>query len=256
MNQTAMAAVNLRAVLRTLEKLPELDPKSKQLLEHKPLTLQFKAANVGAVRLKLGDGKVEFFPGGGPADMSLGFPVPVMVNKMFDGKGIPVPLKGFTKLKYLTGTFTQVTDRLSYYLRPTPELLKDPEFARVNSLLTLHVAVYAMAEIANVDPKGMAVAKGMRDGTIALKIENGPVLTMVLQDHHARIVEGDQPKAAGPNGRHAFMAFSDLDTTGQVLRGELASYPAIGRELIKLGGYVPLLDNMNKILGMVPFYLS
>ena len=52
------------------------------------------------------------------------------------------------------------------------------------------------------------------------------------------------------------MVFSDLDTTGQVLRGELASYPAIGRELIKLGGYVPLLDNMNKILGMVPFYLS
>ena len=96
MNQTAMAAVNLRAVLRTLEKLPELDPKSKQLLEHVPLTLQFKAANVGSVRLKLGDGKIEFFPGGGPADISLGFPVPSMVNKMFDGKGIPVPLKGLS----------------------------------------------------------------------------------------------------------------------------------------------------------------
>ena len=51
MNQTAMAAVNLKAVLRTLEKLPELDPKSKQLLEHVPLTLQFKAANVGSGRL-------------------------------------------------------------------------------------------------------------------------------------------------------------------------------------------------------------
>ena len=141
MNQTAMAAVNLKAVLRTLEKLPELDPKSKQLLEHVPLTLQFKAANVGSVRLKLGNGKIEFFPGGGPADMSLGFPMPNMVNKMFEGKGIPVPLKGFTKLKYLTGTFTEITDRLSYYLRPTPQLLQDPEFARSNSLLTQHVAV-------------------------------------------------------------------------------------------------------------------
>ena len=99
MNQTAMAAVNLKAVLRTLEKLPELDPKSKQLLEHVPLTLQFKAANVGSVRLKLGNGKIEFFPGGGPADMSLGFPMPNMVNKMFEGKGIPGPLKGFTELK-------------------------------------------------------------------------------------------------------------------------------------------------------------
>lgn len=256
MNQTAMAAVNLKAVLRTLEKLPELDPKSKQLLEHVPLTLQFKAANVGSVRLKLGNGKIEFFPGGGPADMSLGFPMPNMVNKMFEGKGIPVPLKGFTKLKYLTGTFTEITDRLSYYLRPTPQLLQDPEFARINSLLTLHVAVYAMAEIANHDPKGVQVAKGMCDGTIGLKIANGPALTMVINDHQARIVDGDEPKAAGPHGRHAFMVFSDLDTTGQVLRGELASYPAIGRELIKLGGYVPLLDNMNKILGMVPFYLS
>lgn len=256
MNQTALASVNLRAVLRTLGKLPELDEKSRALLNHAPLTIQFKATGVGSVRLKLGDGKVEFFEGGGPSDMTLGFPVPVMVNKMFAGSGIPVPMKGFTKLKYLTGTFTKLTDRLSYYLRPTPALLADEDFKRVNSLLTLHVAGYALAEIANFDPKGKSVAKGMRDGTVALKIENGPVLTLVIKDHKTHVLDGNHPKAAGPDGRHAFMSFADLDTTGQVLRGELASYPAIGRELIKLGGFVPLLDNMNKLLGLVPFYLS
>lgn len=256
MNSTALASINLRAVLRTLEKLPELDPKARQLIEHAPLTIQFKATGVGAVRLKIGNGKVRFYPGAGPADMSLGFPVPVMVNKMFDQKGIPIPLKGITKIKYLTSTFTELTDILSHYLRPTAQLLQDPEFARINSILTLHVAGYAMAEIANLDPKGRAVAAGMCDGTIGLKVQGGPELTFVIVDHKATIVNGDKPKEAGPQGRHAFMVFSDLDVTGQILRAELASFTAIGREALRLGGYVPLLENMNKILGLVPFYLS
>ncbi len=135
-------------------------------------------------------------------------------------------------------------------------LLQDPEFARINSILTLHVAGYAMAEIANLDPKGRAVAAGMCDGTIGLKVQGGPELTFVIVDHKATIVNGDKPKEAGPQGRHAFMVFSDLDVTGQILRAELASFTAIGREALRLGGYVPLLENMNKILGLVPFYLS
>lgn len=42
-----------------------------------------------------------------------------MLNKMFDGTGKPIPLKGFRRIDYLTGPFTTITDRLSHDLRPT-----------------------------------------------------------------------------------------------------------------------------------------
>jgi hypothetical protein len=51
------------------------------------------------------------------------------------------------------------------------------------------------------------------------------------------------------------MVFADLEAAGSLLRGELDSYAAIGAEKLELGGFVPLLDNLNKILGLVPRYL-
>ncbi|MCI5826491.1 MAG: hypothetical protein MR006_07490 [Arcanobacterium sp.] len=271
MNQKTMAAINMRAVLRALSKLPTLDSTAAALVQHAPITVQFSASGVATVRLILGNGKVQFFSGAGPADMKLAFPAPVMVNKMFEGKGAPIPTKGLTKLKYLTGPFTELTDRLSYFLRPTPELLADPEYARINSILTLHVAAYATAEVGNHDPKGISVAKGMHNGVIVLGVEGAALpeaeatgdaassklaLTLVVHDHHMRVVDGENRKEAGPDGRFAHMTFANLNAAGQVLRGELASYPAIGRELLHLGGYIPLLDSVNKLLGVVPFYLS
>lgn len=259
MDQKTLAAINLRAVLRTLVQLPALDPQAEQILLHDPITLQFAATGVTKVRLRLGKGHVEYYPGGGPADMKLAFPAPVMVNKMFDGAGAPIPTKGITKIKYLLGPFTKLTDRLSYYLRPTPELLADPEYARVNAILTLHVAAYATAEVGNFDERGRAVAPNMTDGVIVLGVadeRDNQALTLVVEDHRFRVVDGEHRSEAGSGTKYAYMNFANLDTAGQVLRGELASYPAIGRELISLGGYIPLLDSMNKLLGIVPFYLS
>ena len=40
-----------------------------------------------------------------------------------------------------------------------------------------------------------------------------------------------------------------------LLRGELDSYAAIGSQKLELGGYMPNLDHLNKILGLVPRYL-
>ena len=52
------------------------------------------------------------------------------------------------------------------------------------------------------------------------------------------------------------MVFADLDSAGAVLRGEVATYTALGRGDIEPSGYVPLLDKMNKLLGLVPRYLA
>jgi hypothetical protein len=51
------------------------------------------------------------------------------------------------------------------------------------------------------------------------------------------------------------MVFSDLDSAGAVLRGELDPFAAIGAEKLVLGGVVPLLDNLNHLMGIIPRYL-
>ena len=55
------------------------------------------------------------------------------LNKMFDGNSNPIPLKGFTKLGFLDKEFSKVTDKLEYYLKPTPELLEDPNYLNINT---------------------------------------------------------------------------------------------------------------------------
>lgn len=250
MDQTTRAGINLNAVLRTLERLPELDPQTAELVAHQRETIQFSAPGVATVRLVLGGGAIGHYLGAGPSTIRLLFPRPSMVNKMFDGTGNPIPTKGLRRINYLTGPFTQITDRLAHFLTPTPEALNDEAYRRANSTLTLHLAVYAMAEIANRDHAGRMIASRMPDGAIALAVKDGPGLTLDCRHHRLKVIPG-----VAKDWR-AKMVFADLESAGQVLRGELASYTAIGRGLIELGGYVPLLDNMNKLLGLVPRYLA
>lgn len=173
-----------------------------------------------------------------------------MVDAMFKGTGNPLPTKGFRQISWLKGPFTTLTDRLGYFLRPTPELLTDPEYLAANTVLTLHLVSYAMAEIGNRDPHGKAVAATMPDGEIQLAVRGGPALVLASRAGRLATRTGLSPH------RRASMIFADLDTAGQVLRGELASYTAIGRGGIELSGFVPLLDRMNKLLGLAPRYLS
>lgn len=245
-----MAGINLCAVLRTLEHLPPLDPESAGLAAGPMRMLRLHAPGVDTVRLAVGGGRISHHHGSGPADIALLLPRPSSVNGMFDGTSTPLPTKGFRQISWLKGPFQSLTDRLSFYLRPTPALLEDPEYVRVNSVLTLHLAAYALAEVGNRDPAGAAVARSMPDGDVQMAVREGPAL--VLQSRGGRLSVRD---GASENWR-ALMMFADLDGAGQVLRGELASVTAVGRGVIALRGYVPMLDKTNKLLGLLPRYLS
>lgn len=250
MDQTTSARINLNAVLRALEHLPALDPETAALVSGPRQTIQFKAPGAATVRLVLGGGAIAHYVGAGPNTISLFFPRPSMVNKMFAGTGTPIPVKGFTRLGYLTDTFTKITNRLEHFLKPTPELLADPAYRVANSTLTLYLAGYALAQIGNSDEAGKQIAGKMADGIIQMAVKDGPSLTLSCRNHRLKAAPG-----LVKNWR-AKMVFGDLEAAGQVLRGELASYTAIGSEQLELGGYVPLLDNMNKLLGLVPRYLA
>ena len=182
--------------------------------------------------------------------MKLALPTAKAVNKLYEGTGTPIPVKGITKIKFLTGPFTQLTDRLTEYLRPTEEALKDQEFSRANAVLTLHVAAYALAEIGNSDHEGKLNAARIPDGDIALAVKDGPALTIRVKGGKLSVLR------ESPKNWRAKMVFADIDSAGAVLRGDMSSYAAIGQDLIELGGFVPMLDELNKLLGLVPTYLS
>ena len=46
-------------------------------------------------------------------------------NGLIDGTVTPIPSKGFTKIGFLTGPFTKLTDRLTAFLKPDPAALEE-----------------------------------------------------------------------------------------------------------------------------------
>ena len=249
-DQATLARVNLNAVLRTVEELPRYDVESKRIADGKRETVQFVVGGVGKVRLAVGGGKIEFMPGSGSASIILWFPKPDNLNAMFAGTGGPIPLKGFTKIGWLKGPFTRLTERLSFYLKPTKALLADKSYRIANSVLSLHVAAYAISEVGNHDADGKLNAARMTDGGLLIAAEGGPALTVTARGKTLSTAKGAAP------GIRARMVFTGIEEAGAMLRGELSPYAAIGAGKIKLGGYTPLIDHMNKVLGLVPRYLS
>jgi hypothetical protein len=248
-DQTTLARVNLFAVLRALEELPAYDEEARYIAGMRREIVRFSVGGVGSARLEISGGKIAFLPGGGRSTIVLWFPKPESLNAMFAGTGSPIPLKGFTKLGWLTGPFTKLTERLSFYLKPTPELLGDPAYRVANSVLSLHVAAYAISEVGDYDTDGKLNAARMADGGILVAAEGGPALTVVAEGGRLSTVKGASPKV------RARMVFSGIDAAGAMLRGELSPYAAIGAGKVTLGGYTPLIDHMNKVLGLVGRYL-
>lgn len=249
-DQTTLARVNLFAVLRALEELPAYDDEARKIAMGKREIVRFSVGGAGSARLEIGGGKIAFHPDGGPATIILWFPRPANLNAMFAGTGSPIPLKGLTKLGWLTGPFSKLTERLSFYLKPTPELLADSAYRNANSVLSLHVAAYAIAEVGDFDADGKLNAARMADGGVLVAAEGGPSLTVVAENGKLTTVKGASPKV------RARMVFSDIEAAGAMLRGELSPYAAIGAEKVALGGYTPLIDHMNKVLGLVARYLG
>lgn len=100
----------------------------------------------------------------------------------------PHPSKGFTKIKFLTGPFTKLTDRLSAFLKPAPVALDDPEFFRISTTLIFHVIVESIAQAGSEDAIGRFSASNIADGTVKLAIHDGPAAALCCRDHHSTAV--------------------------------------------------------------------
>ncbi|NDI34975.1 hypothetical protein [Chengkuizengella sediminis] len=249
-NELTKANINLYAVLRNMEELCELDRTMYDLIQNRNLSIQFSATNGPKALLSFKSGKCHFTRGTGKNNIKLYFKSPKHFNQLIEGTANPIPLKGFTKLSFLTKDFTKLTEKLTYYLTPTDERLKDPSYLKINTILTAYTAFYALGEIGNTDAIGKLNASRIPDGIINISVLNGgPSIHIIASKGHLEIKKG---LASSPR---ASMTFADMETTNLVLNGKIDTYTCIASEKIKMKGYIPMLDNMNKLLSQVPAFL-
>jgi hypothetical protein len=248
-DEKVKACINLHAVLRNLEDLCELDPMSREIIQGKNVALKFSMAGIPKSVITFAEGKCTAVKDDGPCSINLFFSSPQNFNLMIEGKKNPIPTRGFRHIGFLKNEFTKLADRLSYYLKPTAELLGDKEYARINTILTAYTAFFAIPEIANWDPLGQLNASRIADGAINVEVVDGPAICITAKGGRLETSKGKIANA------RAFMVFDSIDTASGILNGTLDSYSCIGEGRLSISGFVPMIDNLNKILAQVPGYL-
>lgn len=245
------ANINLYAVLRNLEDLCELDKDMKTLIKNISMRIKFVVKNGPKGYLSFEDGTCTFSKILDKCNIILYFKSPHHFNQMIDGKANPIPLKGLTKISFLKNEFITLTDKLSYYLKPTPSLLENETYLKNNTILTAYTAFFALAQVGNTDPIGKLSAKRIPDGIINVSItESNTGIHLIAKNGHLKAKKG-----LSSNNR-ASMTFSDIITTNKILTGQIDTYSCIATQKLQMKGYIPMLDNMNKLLGLVSSYLQ
>ena len=163
-----LSYINLYAILGAMTQLCELDPKAKEILGNKRITMEITVKKGPTARLAFENGSCKILRGAGKCNIRLPFSSPEKFNGMIDGTVTPIPSKGLTKIGFLLKRFVPLTDLLTKYLRPSDEDLKDEEFFRVSTLLTFYVVSEALSQIANNDSVGMSSASYIVDGKIKM----------------------------------------------------------------------------------------
>jgi putative sterol carrier protein len=249
-NHLIKAEINLYAVIKNLEDLIEFDEETRKLIDGRNISIQFKVKNGPKAWIKFENNKCVVGQGKlSGANVVLWFSSPEHLNKMFDGKANPIPLKGFTKLGFLQKEFTSITEKLEYYLKP--ELIENPdeEYLKLNTRFTLTVAAFAIPVLAKHDPKAKMTASHLPSGIIQMQVLDGPSVNLKIENGE---IEATKGVAKNPD---AIMEMKDYETANDFLNGKSDPFTAIALGDVKIKGITPLLDGLSLILDRIPLYL-
>ena len=250
MDQKTLSYINLFAVLGSLEHLCRLDPVAQRLIQGVNVSIGFVVRGGPSGTLVFQEGRCTMEPGVAHCQVKLPFASCEKFNGLLDGRTKPFPSKGFTKLGFLLHGFTQLTDRLSQYLRPDPAELAQEEFFTISTTLMLHLIISAVAQIGNEDPVGQVSASYIQDGTILVVVRDGAYCGIQCQDHRLTALH------QRPAVYNAYMEFADLRLARQLFDGQINAVASVGQGRIRIGGIISQVDNLNRILDRVALYLA
>ena len=253
MNESLIKAyLNLHAVFQNLEDLVKFDEPMAQLIRDWDLTVEFVVRNGPSAFVEFKNGVCRH--GATAHDnptVRLYFTSVGHLNRMFDGKATPIPLKGFLRLGFLKREFAQLTDRLTYYLRPELGKLDDESYVKLNTILTLQTAIYAVKVLGMLEPTSKKIAAHIPAGALQVEVRPaGPCLHLVFDKGGISVAKGPakQPMAK--------MAFKNLQVANALLTGKMDGFLAVANGDVVLQGQLPMVDNLNLILDRVPRYLA
>lgn len=251
--QRALAFANMYGVLGTLEKLCELDSKAKEILQKlkKPISVCFQVKDGPCRTFHFDRDGCKITEGADSSDCKMNFASPEKFNLMINEGKPGVPVKGAIKLiKFLTGTFTELTDRLAELLRPSDEALKNRAFFEESTLLTMYTVAGAISGLANSDSIAMISAGNTVDGDVALGIKDKAQVTIRVNNHRFETVyaEAQNPRT--------IMEFADIDLAYGLFNGTVSTINEMCKGNIRLAGVLSMVDNINRILDRVSLYLS
>lgn len=251
--QRAMAYVNMYGVLATLENLCELDNAAKEIIAgiKRPVALCFDVKGGPCCTFRFDKNGCKMNDGSDGCTCKMNFSSPEKFNNMINSGKPGIPAKGIISLlKFLTGPFTKLTDRLTVLLRPDEESLKNREFFEESTLLTMYTVAGAISALANSDSIAGISAESTVDGDIYVGIKDKAAVTIRVKNHRFQTV-----KSESKNPR-AIMEFSDIDLAYGLFNGKVSTINEMCRGNIRLSGMLSMVDNVNRILDRVAVYLG
>lgn len=256
--QSVLARLHLGAVLPLLEDIVAHDPFAREQVSGWNLTLQFQLpGGRPATALVFKDGALSVPDDpplkGGPQKVPLTFQSAAHLNAVFQGtsKRNPRPgLAALLHLKELTG-LNALLSRLAFYMKPSDELLRNPEEFRFCVMLNLYGLVFGIRQIGENDPDMVPVSRHIPRGIVEFRVmDGGPAA-------HLRVASGRFLPGRGPvESPNAVLEIADCPTAWAMLQGRLDLFSAVGAGIIRLRGYIPLLDGINPLMDRLAWYLG
>ena len=265
------ARLNLYAVLPNLEDVVRDDPQMRAHVSDARVTVRFVVANGPRAYVRFANGVCTVGRGSGPEaagaaagaggaasapssagpSVVLSFASASHLNKMFDGTGSPIPLWGFNHLGFLRHEFTELSDRMAYYLTPTDELLAHPGYLAMNTQLTLNTAAFAVPVLLGHDPDCIPLRHGLTQGTVVIKVlPDGPAVSLVCG------ASGVLPVKGALSHPSALVLLRDLPTASAFLNGKLDTFAAAVTGEVQIWGRMGMVDTLALVLDRVSKYLT
>lgn len=240
------AAINLHAVLGALPRLVELDSAAATVLGtlDREVTLTLMVYRGPEARYTFTPTSIR--PGGRSIGPRLLFTSPTHLQAVLDGDARPIPLGGPAGVRFLTQQFGPLTEILADYLQPETRQIH----ADTAAMLALHISAIAITVVGNEDISGQFSARHMPDGHFDLEVGDDIRYRLEVKDHRLRV---DQDHTGSPR---AALRFADLGVADAILSGQDSALACLCDGRLAMRGFVPLIDNANRILDRVGAYLG
>jgi hypothetical protein len=251
LDETAKAAIALYALLPSLETLCELDSKSSNAIASSSHSVTFRVPHIGSQTFNFKNGKCHT----GTADpdnyrIGLQSISPTHFNKVISGASQPIPYQGIRHISFMQKEFQTLTQRLEALLTPSDPAALTPEEQEIAVKLQLRILAFSLSQVATYDPKGKNIATATPDGILSLKVAPDTTYSLHISHHSYTTCIGEKQPI------RAWMKFDSLDSFGSVLTGTEDTFSLLGRGAFSMEGYLPIIDNVNRLLSRTGQYLD